>query len=182
MQRSIILFILIMIFSNPLLSRDLTRGDSAESEYNYWLGLGIGGNYFGPHLCANLSFTIDEHLFTIKYGKSNEFHFAGVENNYDDPQLEIREYGFLYGRFHRENILLLSLSAGISYIKGINRGKNIQYHDFEKINISTVGIPFEAEAMFEITNYAGIGLLFYGNINKDKIYKGIMFRIKAGWF
>ncbi len=173
--------ILFIFLSNIVSANNIKWEDSSDNRNGYWLGLGIGSGYFGPNLCANISFTISQNLFTIKYSKSNEFRF-GVDNDFDEPALSMKEFGILYGRFHRESILLLSASIGISYLNGINRGRNIQYHDFEKINISTIGFPFEAEVMFEFTNYTGIGILFYGNINKERIFTGGMVRIKIGWF
>ena len=172
---------LFILLSSFLSANNIKWEDSSVKRNSYWLGLGIGNSYFGPNICANVSFTINQNLITIKYSKSDEFRF-GVENNFDEPVLSMQEFGILYGRFHRENILLLSASLGISYLNGINRGRNIQYNDFEKINISTIGFPFEAEAMFELTDYTGIGILFFGNINKEKIFTGGMLRIKIGWF
>jgi len=181
MQKILIIFILFFISKSYLQASDLQLEDSLENKSSCWLALGIGNNYFGPNLSANLSYTFNQNLFTIKYSKSDEFRF-GVENNFDEPSLEIKEYAILYGRTFRENILLFSVSAGVSYLKGVNRGKNIQYNNFEKVNISTIGFPFEAEAMFEFTNYFGIGILFYGNLNKEKVFGGVMLRLKIGWF
>jgi hypothetical protein len=176
-----VISILFIFLSSFLSANNIKWEDSSEKRNSYWLGLGIGNSYFGPNICANISFTINQNLFTVKYSKSDEFRF-GVENNFDEPALLMKEFGILYGRFHRENILLLSMSVGISYLEGINRGKNIQHKDYEKINISTIGFPIEAEAMFEITDYTVIGILFFGNINKEKIFTGGMLRIKIGWF
>jgi hypothetical protein len=181
MKKIKFLVILFIFLSSFLSANNVKWEDPSEKKHSYWLGLGIGNCYFGPNICANVSFTINQNLFTIKYSKSDELRF-GVENNFDEPALSMKEFGILYGRFHRENILLLSASVGISYLNGINRGRNIQYNDYEEIKISTIGFPFEVEAMFELTNYTGIGILFYGNINKEKLYTGGMLRIKIGWF
>ena len=182
MKKINIIFILVLFTSSNLLAIDPSQNDSSYYNNGYWLGLGIGNNYFGPNLCATLSFSKNENLFTFKYSKSKEFIFVGVENNSDNPSLEIAEYSLLYGRTFRKDILLFNVSAGLSYLKGINRGNNILNHQYEQINISTIGFPFEAEAMFEFTKYFGAGILFYGNINKDKTYGGGMLRIKFGWF
>jgi hypothetical protein len=181
MEKIKITVILFIFLSSFLSANNIKWEDSSEKRNSYWLGLGIGNSYFGPNLCANISFTINQNLLTIKYSKSDEFRF-NVEGHYDDPALTMKEIGILYGRFYRESILLLSASIGVSYLNGVNRGRNIQYNDFEKINISTIGFPFEVETMFEFTDYAGIGIIFYGNINKEKIFTGGMLRIKLGWF
>jgi len=181
MKKITVITIIIILCTGYLFASGFGENDSTKNKISYWLGLGIGSNYFGPTLSMNLSFTVKHNLFMIKYSKSDEFRF-GVENNFDEPPLTLKEIGILYGRYFRKNNLLLSASFGVSYLNGVNRGKNIQYNDFEKTNISTVGFPFEAEAMFEFTRYTGIGILFYGNINNKKLFTGGMLRIKIGYF
>ena len=174
------IIILIFLFSNYLFGTDLNRQDSSKI-IGFSTSAGIGGNYFGFTLCGNVSFTINQHLFTVKYSNSKELRF-GVENNFDEPSLSLHEFGILYGRYQRKDHLLLSLSVGMSYLNGIKRGQNLRYKEYEQINISTIGFPFELESTFEFTNYMGLGLLFYGNINKEKTFIGGMLRIKMGRF
>ena len=172
--------ILLMVMSSFYLPAN--EKDTTVQKNGYWVGLGVGGNYFGPTFCTNLSFTINQNLFSIKYSKSDEFNLSFSGYDFEEPYLTLKEFGVLYGRIYRKSFILLSALAGISYLKGINRGRNIQYNDYETINISTLGFAFEAEVMFEFTNFIGLGILYYGNINKKKTFTGGMLRLKFGWF
>jgi len=174
------LFLLILFCYQKLYSLELKYDSTNEDKSNYWIGLGIGGNYFGPTICGNISYTINQNIITIKYANSEEFQFGVDNTNFEKPSIWLKEFGLLYGRSFRKDILLLSVSAGISYVSGINRGQNIQDHYYEKINISTIGIPIEAEAMFEFSDYVGAGFLFFANLNKEKNFNGVMLRIKIG--
>lgn len=175
--------ILLFILSIPpnLFASDINSKDTIQFRNAFWIGFGIGYSYFGPNLSAIIAYKNNQNIFSVKYSKSDEFNF-GVDNNFDSPYLSIREYSILYGRALKEKIILFNILIGLSYITGVERGKNIQYNDFEKVNISTMSIPFETEVMFEFTDYIGIGILYYGNINKDKYFGGGMLRIKIGWF
>jgi hypothetical protein len=179
-MKKFLLFLLILFCCQKLYGFELRLDTTNESKSNYWVGFGIGGNYFGPTICANLSYTINQNLITIKYASSEEFQFGVDNTNLDKPSIWLKEFGFLYGRCFRKDILLLSVSAGISYTNGIIRGQNIQDHYYEKRNISTFGFPIEAEAMFEVSDYVGVGLLFFVNLNKEKNFNGGMLRIKVG--
>ncbi len=182
MRKPIHIIVFILLVASNLKAGDKLSGDTLYNKTGFWIGAGLGGNYFGPTLCVNLSYKIEQNLITIKYASSEEFQFGVDNTNLDKPSIGMNEFGLLYGRCFRNKILLLSVSAGLSFINGTNRGKNISDHKFEEVKISTLGIPFEAEAMFEFSNYVGIGLLFYGNLNKDRSFGGGMLRIKVGSF
>jgi hypothetical protein len=73
----------------------------------------------------------------------------------------------------------LSISAGVGYISGIDRGKKITEHQFEQVNISTYGIPFEAKFRLNI-GFLGFGGGWFGNINSQKFLSGGMIEISIG--
>ena len=81
--------------------------------------------------------------------------------------MEIKEYGLLYGRTFHKDILELSLSAGVGYVDGIDRGRLIQDKEYVQTKISTIGIPLEARFRFDLT-FIGFGGAWYGNINHEK--------------
>ncbi len=155
--------------------------DSLDGHRGYWLGLGIGGNYFGVTQSGNVTYALNENIFMIRYTKSNEFQF-NVDGVYDKPEKNMKELAFMYGKYLKSNNTILSLAAGLSYLKGTNRGANIQYHEFETENISTFGIPIQLDFMLGFTNNVGIGIQLYGNINKDKSFTGVVFKINIGLF
>ena len=170
-----------VFLSNLIFSQSFFSDDSLNNRDCYWIGIGFGGNYFGPNFSVILSYNNNHDLYSFKFSKSDEFNL-GVENNFDKPSLRLNEFSFLYGKTMRQSIVLLNLSTGLSYLNGVNRGKQIENKEYEKVEINTIGIPFEAELMFEFSKYAGAGFIFYGNINKEKSFVGGMLRLKFGLF
>ena len=147
---------------------------------SYWISFGLGKNYFGPAINFGISYSFNNNVFTVKYLKANEFTFSAGGYDSDEPLLKLEEVGALYGRTYREGNILLSLSGGISYIYGINRGKQMQPKEFEKIKISTIGIPFETSFRIEFNYFLGIGASCFGNLNNKKTYLGGMLNIYLG--
>ena len=182
MVREVILFaILNLCFIGNSLAGQFEDFDNLDGHRGYWIGIGFGGNYFGITKSGNLSIAIDDNLFSIRYSKSNELRFS-VEGDYYEPAIGIKEFAFLYGKYAKDNNILLTLSAGISYLKGVNRGKNIVFNEYEKLNISTIGIPLEFEFMIGFSQNIGISLLVYYNLNKDKMFGGLTFKLNVGLF
>ncbi|MEK9138620.1 MAG: fibronectin type III domain-containing protein, partial [Bacteroidota bacterium] len=86
-----------------------------DEKSSAWLSLGVGASYFGLTFGASFSYNYHNNVFTLRYLKADEFQF-NVQGDYDNPALRFREIGFLYGRVHREDYLVLSLSVGMSLI------------------------------------------------------------------
>ena len=143
-----------------------------DEKSSAWLSLGVGASYFGLTFGESFSYNYHNNVFTLRYLKADEFQF-NVEGDYDNPALRFREIGFLYGRVHREDYLVLSLSVGMSLINGVDRGKQINYREYERRDISGYGIPFEAKFRFEIGRI-GVGGSWFGNINLKKSFSGAM--------
>ena len=161
----------------------LYAGDVKQSsgDHNFWLSLGIGKSYFGPTFNTSISYTFNNSLVTLRYLKADEFRF-NVEGHYDEPALKIREVGMLYGMFNLEKHVRLSLSVGIGYINGVDRGGLLQYHDYKKIQISTIGIPAELNIQAEFSRNFGIGFTAFGNFNKQNFFYGGIIKILLGKF
>jgi hypothetical protein len=144
------------------------------------LTIGIGTSDFGPAGYSSLAYVVGKSLFMFRYWGADEFRL-GVEGNFDEPALTFREYGLLYGRTFRKSILELSASVGIAYIDGIDRGRLIQYHEYERIQISTIGIPFEARFRFDL-GFINLGGAWYGGIYNKKFSDGAMLEISLKLF
>lgn len=181
MRHIIHIMFTILFLSHQIFSQSFFSNDSLNNRICYWAGIGLGGNYFGPNLSLILSYNDNHDLYSFKFSRSSELNF-GVEDNFDKPSLHLNEFSFLYGKTLRQSIVLFSVSAGLSYLDGVNRGTQIKNEEFERIKINTIGIPFETELMLEFSKYAGVGFTFYGNLNKKESYIGGMFRIKVGLF
>lgn len=180
-KKVIIGFFVLLTTINSVYSFNMPDGESNCSYSKYWLGFSVGKNYFGPKFSGNLSYNYYHHLFSLKHSSTSELRF-GVENNFNEPRLELKEWDFLYGYCFRNNILEFSFSTGISFLNGVDRAKKISEHQYEKTSVSTIGLPIELDAIFEITNNFGIGIEYNGNINTHKMINSGMIKIKVGCF
>ena len=151
----------------------------AEDKSQLWLSVGIGGSHFGPCVYSSIAYSYYNNIISIRYFKADEFVF-NVDGVYDKPFLSCKEFGILYGISYPKDINLLSFSAGIGYVSGTDRGNKITYHQFESINISTLGIPFEAKFQITVFGDLNIGGAWFGNINSTKSYTGFILRISVG--
>jgi hypothetical protein len=163
----------------PSQAQDDTK-DTPVYHKAYWATLGIGSSRFGPCIFFSLSHANKSNLFTLWYLTADEFRF-NVEGHYDEPAQRLREVGFLYGRPYRKQALVLSLSAGLGYVSAVDRGKLIARNDYERVNISTLALPFEATFRFEF-GFIGIGGSWYGNINPKRSNSGGVFQLSLGVF
>jgi len=143
-----------------------------------WVSAGIGDCYVGITSYYSISIAYKANIITLRYIESKEsylnFNVGGYI--YDNPEVSIRERGILYGRFYRKEFLVLSLSAGVGFISGVDRGKKLRENQFEQIDISTYGIPIEAKFRLEI-GFVGIGGGWFGNLNNKKFISGGMVEI-----
>ncbi|HEX2867968.1 MAG TPA: hypothetical protein VHO03_13060 [Ignavibacteriales bacterium] len=144
----------------------------------------MGTSYFGAAFNWGLSYSYNENVFSARYIKADEFVWGspGGGQSWDDPQLKMREIGLLYGRSHRNGILHLSLSGGLSYIDAVKRGAKISERQYEKINIQTIGLPLELHVRVEITDFLGIGGSCFGNLNSKRSYAGGSLNLYIGRF
>ena len=141
--------------------------------------LGLGGSYFGPTLELGLCYGKNHNLFTLRYLKGDEFRF-NVEGHYNNPAKKVREFSFLYGRYYKDNNIILSLSGGMGILNGIYRGKNIGGYEHEQMQISTIGMSVVVQFAIFFQNYWGINISAFTNLNKKKILIGGMIGIHLG--
>ena len=168
-----------VIFTYSGLAEDKSQKDDVQTSEG-WLSAGIGGSHFGPCFYGSFTYRYNNNLFTIRYFKSDEFVF-NVDGVYDKPFLTCKEIGVLYGIPIIKTNGLLSLLAGLGYVSGTDRGRKIDdYHQFESINISTLGIPFEAKLQIKIVGPVGLCGTWFGNINSTKSYTGFILGITIG--
>lgn len=176
-NRSLYLFVALSIFSlGNVFAQELITSPNPQG----YITIGLGSGYFGPTFYSGITYTSDNNIFELRYLKGDEFQF-NVEGNIYKPSLKIKEYGILYGRTYNKGILELSLSAGVGYVDGVDRGRLIQYKDYEESKISTIGIPFEARFRFDFS-FIGLGGAWYGNINHEKNLSAAVFQLSFKLF
>jgi hypothetical protein len=115
---------LFIFFTSSIEAEDKPQMDST-SYLGGWGSLGVGGCYAGPTGYFSFTIVYNNNIFNIRYITSGELRFNPGGGDYKNPALSIQEYGVLYGRTFREKILMLSASAGIGYILGIDRGRQM---------------------------------------------------------
>ncbi len=146
-----------------------------------WLRFGFGKSYFGPTTNISLSYAYKNNIFTARFLMADEFRFAAGDSHFEEPPLSVKEFGLLYGLSQRNAIVMMSASAGIAYVNGIERGREIRFEDlYEKVNISTMGFAYEAELRVEFVSFIGMGFTFFGNLNSKRNYYGGMLIITVG--
>jgi len=143
--------------------------------------LGFGKSYFGPTINLSLSYAYKSNIFTVRYLRADEFQFGVDGSVFPEPSIRFKEFGLLYGLSQRNDIVVVSASAGIAYVNGIERGREIRYGDlYENVNISTMGFAYEAELRVEFASFIGMGFTFFGNLNSKRNYYGGMLMITVG--
>jgi hypothetical protein len=178
-----IIFVLIFLILtvNNLHAQEKDSTENFIQNSSAWLRLGLGKSYFGPTTNVSLSYAYKNNIFTARFLKADEFRFGVDGSVFPNPSIGFKEFGLLYGLSQRNDIVLVSASAGIAYVNGIDRGREISpYHLYEQVNISTLGFAYEAELRVEFANFIGMGFTFFGNLNSKRNYYGGMLMITAG--
>jgi hypothetical protein len=144
------------------------------------LTIGIGSGYFGPTIYSGITYIVNDNVIALRYCRADELRF-NVDGQYDEPALRCKEYGVLYGRAFRKEILEISVCAGIAYVDGIDRGLMIENKQFVPIQISTIGLPFEARIRFDF-GVINLGGAWYGDINDKRSSTGAMLELSLKVF
>jgi len=160
-----------------------TSGGLAQNEVcrsGGWVRAGLGNCYFGITRGVSLAYFFENTILSVRYLNAEEFVFS-VDGPHEEPGLSYKELGVLVGREYKERNLHFSFSAGLGFTSGIDRGKMIDYKKHERINVSTVGIPFEASLRIDFWQF-GIGGSWFGNLNNRRSFSGWIVELFIGVF
>ena len=157
-----------------------SRVHSKDFSSGGWFRAGLGNCHFGMTFGASLAYTFDNSssIVAIRYLSAREFVF-NVEGNNVEPELSLKELGVLYGKSFRDRAVCFSLSAGLGFASGVDRGNAIAYNKYEEIKISTLTLPFEASIRIELWPL-GIGGSWYGELNSQRSFSGWMIELYFG--
>ncbi len=158
-----------LIFFQSFAQENDTKNYEVESS-NFWISSGIGNSYFGPTFKADLSYSFNKNIFTIRFFSSQEFQFSAGDHQFDDPPKRIKEFGLLYGLSFHQEIMVANFIAGLGYVNGILRGKQLHYVYYETIKISNISIPLETNFRIEFNKYVAIGGSFFSNLNSKRSF------------
>jgi len=120
---------------------------------------------------------------SFRYLRNEEFQILGP----DSPLETVWDVGVLYGRIAKASYGFASVSAGISLVGGVRRGRYLSSSGgwfgtryFEEKNFITVGIPVEAQLFWTPLAFFGIGLYGFANLNIEKSFVGALLCIQFG--
>ena len=104
-----------------------------------------------------------------------------------NPHEKISDFGILYGRTLDAGRVVLSGSAGISYVTGVLRGKFIYStgnffgsSNYEEIKFSSIGFPIQGELFIGAARNINFGIIGFANINSKNNFNGVLFCFRAG--
>jgi hypothetical protein len=128
--------------------------------------LGIG-SLGGPALRASAALGTREGVFSLRASIVSDFEL------FVEPWETVWDVGVLYGRRADGERGYGSISAGIALTGGMQRGASKGHPGcflfcvsiYEEKPFTTIGIPFEADAVWSFARGAGIGLSGFGNLN-----------------
>lgn len=141
----------------------------------YFGSFGLGGGTFDEiSLGLTVSYIHKSNIFTLGFIGYDEFH----------TMLDDHENGscvqFTYGKVHRTRLALFSLSAGMGLVRGTTKEKlSITRYKYTDFGV-TPGLILEGQTILRPTPVVGLGLSFFGNLNKDKSYAGVHVSIVIG--
>lgn len=166
-------------------------GDILKQNQFFWTSCGIGATYFNDFGITGKfeeSFQNNRFLSQIRAIGTYEFRFDLFE--VIQPKRDAIDIEVLCGYLIMDSRTIeISLSGGISYLYGTNRGALLNVEStgflsgvaqFESKKFQTVGIPFDFQFRYTFGKNIGIGFNFIANINKYCSYTGGLVTFSIG--
>jgi len=159
-------------------------GSSSESRYVVDVGGGVANLRFSQErgsiaLGVSVCRTNGSSLITIRYIYNREIVLFSPS-----PPETAWEIGALYGGMVASSLGFASLSAGVSLVGGVRRGRVLferggawsfeSFTDYEEVTFHTVGFPLDARLVWTPTPYFGVGLKGFANLNSEDPYLGVL--------
>jgi hypothetical protein len=143
---------------------------STRKDIYFWMSPGIGlGNMGESRELAfrfGIGFQIGHLIITARNAGVTEVMSTSIDEDVVDLGLTAG-----YSTKTPGSDGYVSISGGVSYVRG-TRG----YLD----EISTVGLPIEVHLFVTPLSFAGIGLQFFGNINPERSFYGMLLCLQLG--
>ena len=152
----------------------LTNPNNAQSEKQQflWIGFGIGGGSVGNgglSLGLYTTYQFSKNLLTLRILSSGEFWGK-----------TLNDYSLLYGRVLISSKVFASLGGGLGVVGGsTSHGGFFTKRTTEKIE-TVIGIPLEAQLFWRPTQFLGLGLYGFANINSEETFYGSLLSLQIG--
>ena len=168
---------------------------SVTKEHHYWAnaGLGLGlfrqsdGDIVGLGGGIGLSYRIRNRIISLRYVHIEEITIFGPS-----PSESVSDLGALYGIITKGKYGFASLSGGISFVRGVRRGKLLSSgggwgwswfgssETYEELTFHTFGIPIEAQLFWTPLSFLGIGIYAAGNLNSQRSFAAVLLCLQLG--
>lgn len=101
------------------------------------------------------------------------------------PGESVGDIGILVGMISNNKYFKASISAGLSSVRGVRRGRYIGTYgccqrEYEKISFNTIGLPIESQLLLTPFSFLGIGINVFANINMEEAYLGALICLQIG--
>lgn len=150
-------------------------------EQTYWIDLGIGAGRPGFATGVGFTYSVENHIFTLRYTD-----IILSLSLFAEPNESISDIGILYGRRFKTNFGWISIAGGIAQVQSVRRGEflystgwfGISY--YKEIHSHLSGFPFQIEAYAKLSSVCSIGLKGFINWNSERSFMGILLGISLG--
>lgn len=132
---------------------------STNKAKNLFWGFGGGGlSSQGGSVGFGASTQFGSHIISGRFVRNYDFDGGGTKN---------WDVGALYGRSYKTQFAMISGSAGVAYVGPSS-------------SAGTVGLPLESQIFWTPTNFFGIGIYGFGNLNTKQSFGGALLGIQVG--
>ena len=149
-------------------------GDSTQTTL-FWVNAGIGPTTSGLSYGLGATYQKANNVLSIRFSYAEEASGSG-----NTPREYVQELSLLYGINIAAANELTSFAAGLSLVKGRDRGRylysssgffgTIKYH--ESLDFQTVGLAMETQLFWRPLSFLGIGIIIHGNVNTKRTFAG----------
>ncbi|MBN3035647.1 MAG: hypothetical protein JW861_08680 [Bacteroidales bacterium] len=200
--------LLVLLFLMPMILRGQRSGQLTPSEYqtdgrycielwrssdssvyhghdrtgrdHFWINVGMGVSSYGMAGGFSLSWQHKWHLFSFRGVSNEEVSIFGP-----DPNESAGDFALVYGPVLKTKSGSLSVSTGISLVKGRERGELISHPswfeaEYELNSWQTFGFPFECDVFWTPLSFMGLGINGFANINNRQPYIGGLVSLQFG--
>ena len=124
----------------------------------YWVFGGGGISTQGGSVGFGASRQFRQHIVSGRFVRNYDFNGDKTQN---------WDAGVLYGRSYKTQHAMISLGAGVAYVGPSS-------------SAGTVGLPLESQIFWTPTDYFGIGVYGFGNLNTKSSFGGALLGIQIG--
>ena len=169
--------------SLELRADDTKPPDTEPSRHGVILSAGVGPANRGVVGLVSIQGRRRSRLLGLRMASASPFELFG-----DSPTPSDTDYGVLYGRYAPRRAGYTAVSAGLSVVSSLRRGRLLSTDcvfllgcsgRFERLVTYNVGIPFEAKAVLS-TRFAGLGVGVVGNLNPRGSFIGAGITLELG--